>query len=117
MEPGMDTYEARLRMRDLAHDALDVVERRQAGASAGREDRSDLRQMATESRSLLGDAGYPGEATWRAIQRASIGLETAFEEPDRSYWEDLADELRQAIETLDNLIGVGRRDADVHIIG
>jgi hypothetical protein len=73
--------------------------------------------MASEARTLLGDAGYPAEAAWRAIQRASIGVETAFEEPDRSYWEDLTDELRGAIETLDNLIGVGRRDADVHIVG
>ena|SRR5947209_2123635 len=113
----MDTYEARITMRDLAHDALDVVTRRESGVATNREDRAQIRQMASEARSLLGDAGYPGEAAWRAIQRASIGLETAFDEPDRTYWEDLATDLRDAIETLDSLVGVSKRDADIHIVG
>ena len=113
----MDTYEARLTMRDLAHDALDIVERREAGTAASRDERASMRGMAVEARSLLSDAGYPAEASWRAIQRASIGLETAFDEPDRSYWTDLAGDLRMAIETLDNLVSVSKRDADIHIVG
>jgi hypothetical protein len=113
----MDTYEARLKMRDLAQDALVIVERREASVVLNREDRTHLREMAMEARSVLSDAGYPGEASWRAIQRASIGLDTAFDEPDRSFWQDVLEELRSAISTLDNLVGVSKRDADVHIVG
>jgi hypothetical protein len=104
-------------MRDLAQAALTIVERREESVALNREDRSQMREMASEARSVLADAGYPGEASWRAIQRASIGLDTAFDEPDRSYWQDLGEELRSAISALDNLVGVSKREADVRIVG
>lgn len=113
----MDTNEARMQMRDLAHDALAIVDRLAAGSEPAQGDRGSLREMALESRALLGDAGYPAEAAWRGIQRASIGADTQFEAPDPTYWDDVARDLRTAVETLENLVSGPRRDSDVHIIG
>jgi hypothetical protein len=104
-------------MRDLADEALQIVERVERGKPAGREDRSRLRAMAIEARGLLGDAGFPGEAAWRGVQRASIGMETAFEAPDESYWADVHQDLQGAIDTLNSLVSFGRRDSDLHIVG
>lgn len=113
----MNTQDARAQMKDLADEALEIVERVERGKPAGRVERSRLRAMAVEARGLLGDAGFPGEAAWRGLQRASIGLETAFEEPDASYWADVHQDLQGAIDTLNSLVHVGPRDADLHIIG
>lgn len=113
----MDTYEARMRMRDLAADALEIVGRFREGKAPSGDDRSRLRSMVQESRALLGDAGYPGEAAWRGLQRSSLGADTYFNEADTAYWLDVAGDLQTAIETLDSLVSGGLRDADLHIIG
>jgi hypothetical protein len=104
-------------MRDLADEALEIVGRVEGGKFAPREDRTRLRAMVGEARTLLSDAGFPGEAAWRGLQRASIGLETAFEEPDESYWADVHQELQGAIDTLNSLVTVVRRDTDLRIVG
>jgi hypothetical protein len=104
-------------MRDMAAEALEIVDQLVAGQSPNREDRGRVREMVTEARSLLGDAGYPAEGTWRGLQRTSMGVETLFDRPDRTYWEDVRDELRRSVETLDNLVSPIRKDADLHIVG
>ena len=113
----MDTYEARLTMRDLAREALEIVEDLVGDAVPSRDNRKDLRSMAVEARELLPDAGYPGEATWRGLQRASIGADTHFDQADPSFWVDVADELRNAAATLDQLVGPVHRDIAFHIVG
>lgn len=112
----MDTLEARIRMRDMARETLEIVDRLAAGTSPSRETRARLREMVSEARSLLGDAGYPAEGAWRGMQRASMGLDTLFDEPDPTYWEDVMSELSRSIETLDNLVSPIRREADLHIV-
>lgn len=101
----------------MARAALDVVERIVRGQMPSRGDRSELRHFVSDARSVLPDAGYPGEAAWRALQRASIGVETLGETPDRAYWSDVEGDLRGAVDTLSSLVGVAGRDADIHIVG
>lgn len=114
----MDTFEARTRMRDLALEALAVVERRERGGNPESGDSAKLRQLVGEARGVLTDAGYPGEAVWRGLHRASIGYETQLDGSVRGYWEDVRRDLEAGIETLDLLLGPGvGRDADFPLIG
>jgi hypothetical protein len=113
----MDTQEARMRMRDLAREAEDIVGRRARGEAAMPRDQAALRQLVGEARTLLADAGYPGEAVWRGLQRATIGYDTAFDREDPGYWRELAADLHEAVETLDSLVSPRGREADVHIVG
>jgi hypothetical protein len=113
----MDTNEARTRMRDIALEALQIVDALAASGSVPIRDRGVLRSLTTEARGLLADAGYPGEGVWRGLQRATIGMETGFDRDDPGFWRELAQDLRDAVETLDSLIAPRGREADVHIIG
>ena len=116
----MDTQEARMRMLDLATEALQIVEGvvSSAGKSPGAPQKLRLRELVAEARTALPDAGFPAEAAWRGVQRASIGTDTFLDQSDPVYWQDVAMDLRSAVATLQALISPGfRRDADVHIIG
>jgi hypothetical protein len=113
----MDTNEARTRMRDIALDALRIVDAQTRGDAVSTRDRAAMRELVSEARSLLADAGYPGEGVWRGVQRASIGMETGFDREDPGYWRELASDLRSAAETLDSLVAPRGREADVHIVG
>jgi hypothetical protein len=113
----MDTYEARTRMRDIAVEAQQIVEAHAHGEPLQSKDRGALRDLATEARGLLADAGYPGEGVWRGLQRATIGMQTGLDREDPSYWRELAVDLQTSIDTLDSLVTPRGREADVHIIG
>jgi hypothetical protein len=114
----MNTYEARSKMSDLGHRAIAIVERLSDGSLASYEDRSSLREMAVESRELLVEAGFPGESVWRAVTRASIGVDTSLSASDNHFWNDLLMELSGGTSTLDDLVSPHlTRDADFRIIG
>jgi hypothetical protein len=114
----MDTYEARLLMRDLAHQGLELIDRFRAGTAPRAEDKRRLRELVLQARGALADAGYPAEACWRGLQRASIGAETLLDGADGAYWENVAEELRDGIETLNALVSpTFRRESDFHIVG
>jgi len=114
----MDTYEARTQMLELARDALGIVAALEASNVPTGEDRRRLRSMLTEARSALADAGYPAEAVWRAVQRASMGTDTSLDQADPMFWHDVADELRAAMETLESLVSPHfRRESDFYIVG
>jgi hypothetical protein len=44
-------------------------------------------------------------------------METGFDREDRTFWRELAADLRMSIDTLDSLVAPRGREADVHIIG
>jgi hypothetical protein len=54
---------------------------------------------------------------WQALRRAVVGFDLPLDPPDAGYWQDVLDDLGQAVETLDMLVSPFRRDIDVHIIG
>jgi hypothetical protein len=104
-------------MRDLADEALTIVESLAKGEILSRDDKRRLRELVSEARSTLFDAGYPAEAVWRGLQRASIGVDTLLDQPDAAYWEHVAAELRAGLDTLDSLLSPGpRRETDFHIV-
>jgi hypothetical protein len=114
----MNTQDARREMETLATQGLAIVNRIREGRSPSLEDRNNLRRMASEARTLLAEAGYPGEAVWRGLQRASIGADTNFDSHDASYWHDVVDELERGAATLASLDSTrGFKDIDFHIVG
>ncbi len=114
----MDTHEARTQMLELAGEALEIVAGLEAGGVPTGEDKRQLRDLLTDARSTLADAGYPAEAVWRALQRASLGTDTSFDQSDPLYWQDVAQELRTAMETLESLVSPQfRRESDFYIVG
>jgi hypothetical protein len=116
--PDMDTYEARSKMCDVAAMALATVRRIQEGPAPSYADASELRELLQQARTLLSDAGYPGEAVWRALQRASMGIDTHFDHADAGFWDDISAELRSAVATLESLImSPGSRNADINLVG
>ena len=117
MMAGMNTFEARNRARTIADRALVLL--RQAGDSPdfSFESRDALRGMVVEARGLLADAGYPAEAVWRALHRASIGADTQLGNSDPHYWRDVRDELDQASATLTSLVEPGAgREQDFRVV-
>jgi hypothetical protein len=114
----MNTQDARREMEALAAQGLAIVNRIREGRAPSLEDRNNLRRMASESRSLLAEAGYPGEAVWRGLQRSSIGADTNFDSHDSSYWQDVIDELERGAATLAALHSSRDfRDIDFRIVG
>jgi hypothetical protein len=114
----MNTQDARRDMASLATDGLAIVEAIGENRTASTDDRNRLRSMASEARALLSEAGYPGDAVWRGLQRASIGAETNFDAFDPGYWQDVTDELERGAATLSSLDSLGSvKDADFHIVG
>lgn len=114
----MNTYEARTYMRDLAREALQIIERPSSGTMPVFADRRRLHEMASEARGVLGDAGFPGEGVWRSIQRASIAVDTSGDDPDTDYWRLLEGELQAGLDTLNSLVApdVGR-EIEFRVVG
>jgi hypothetical protein len=105
-------------MSEIGHLAITIVERLSTGAVATYDDRTGLRSMAVESRELLAEAGFPGEAVWRGLTRASIGVDTSLSEADVLFWVDVLEDLTAGTSTLDDLVSPHfAREADFRIIG
>jgi hypothetical protein len=114
----MNTQDARREMESLAAEALAIVSRIREGRAPSLDDRNNLRRMASEARALLAEAGYPGEAVWRGLQRSSMGTDTNFDSHDSGYWQDVVDELERGAATLASLDSSRSfRDVDFHIVG
>jgi hypothetical protein len=114
----MDTQEARTQVLEIVNDALLIVDRLEAGESPTREDKQRLRQLVADARAVLPDAGYPAEVAWQGLQRASIGVDTIFEQADQVYWQAAGIDLRAAVQTLEPLVSPRfKREADFPIVG
>lgn len=113
----MDTQEARSYIRDLAGEALQLIEAWEPGIAPPK-DKLRLRELASDARTALPDAGFPAEAAWRGLQRASIGTQTSLDQTDKVYWEDVVAELHAGVDTLDLLVSPGAsRESDFRIVG
>ena len=114
----MDTFEARLRIWELGREGLDLVDGLAGGHDRPGSVLSRLRELATEARGALPDAGFPAESTWRALQQASAASLMGPGEFDQPYWVALAEDLRAALSTLESLLSSPtQRDIDFRIIG
>lgn len=107
-----------MRTLDIAREALEIVERLGSDAAPTADDKGRLRQLLLDAREALPDAGFPAEAAWRGLQRASIGTDTYFDQADPRYWQDVAKELHEGAEVLESLVSpFHRRESDFHIVG
>ena len=114
----MDTQEARSRMLDLAHEARTIVDAWKSKTGLTGDEKQRLREIVAEARSVLADAGYPAEGVWRAVQRASLGLDTSLQQSDPLYWDDVSRDLQSGIDTLESLVSrYAGREADFRIVG
>src|SRR4051812_8028860 len=115
---AMNTFEARQQMFELGLEAREMLRTLIAGGTIDSVQRRRAGAMAVESRTLLGEAGYPAESVWRAVQRTSLGLQTQLDSFDRGFWQDVLEELERGMSALEAL-GSGHtgRDADLHIVG
>jgi hypothetical protein len=114
----LNTFEARVIMRDLARTAVEMVRAIEGGRSPTPEDRLRIRDLVAQARGSLTDAGYPGEAVWRGLSRASIGMDTLGGEPDPLFWHDVAAELQAGLDTLDTLVSTDfRRESQIPWVG
>jgi len=114
---NMDTREARIAVEGIATETLEIVEQIAGGRAASPLQRRRLQEMLSETRDLLGDAGYPAEPVWRSLHRAVIGIDTTADHENPGFWLDLAADLRQARETLGLLGHRFTRDSDIHVVG
>lgn len=114
----MDTLEARTQMLELAQRALDLIERYTGESESIFDARRTSRAMLVETRSLLSDAGHPGQGVWEALRHLEMGL-TSYDEPASShFWPELSEELTLAAHTLDALLSSpGSRESDFRIVG
>lgn len=113
----MDTFEARQRMKDLASEGLELLNRFLCGESSMLVAAEQARRLSSESRTVLMDAGYPGESTWRALQRAANGLSVLGDAPPPEYLEEVKLELTEARDALNRLLAVGAEsEADFRIV-
>lgn len=113
----MDTIEARSRMRDLANQGLEVFDRLSSAEFSSGEAARRYRELVEEARPLLADSGYPGEGVWRGLQRsfALLGGGAAASHDER---DELAEELREARDSLDALLSAReQRELDFRIVG
>ena len=114
----MDTHEARIELLELGQRALELAARYKMGDTPSAEERSALREMVVKARASLPDAGYPGEAIWRGLQRTSIGAETSLGRSDQAFWNDVYVEIHEGIGTLRSLVSPEMsRDSDFHVVG
>ncbi|MGH2449155.1 MAG: hypothetical protein ACRDFS_11225 [Chloroflexota bacterium] len=113
----MDTQEARWLARDMALQALEIVQRLADGRRVMPDERLRLRKIGGQLRELLPDAGYPAEAVWRGVQRSIIGLDTADQGADSYFWQDVAADLRRGMETLSSLVQPAGSQPDVNLVG
>lgn len=105
-------------MLDLALAARTIVETWTSRSRLTGDEKLRLREIVAEARSVLADAGYPAEGVWRAVQRASLGLDTSLQQSDPLYWEDVSRDLQAGIETLESLVSPhAGREADFRIVG
>jgi hypothetical protein len=105
-------------MKEMATQGVTAIERYRSQDRSGPDPGSEIRALQSEARTVLADAGHPGEAVWRALSQAHFGFEAYGEPPESGFWDDLLEQLAGAIEALDRLLATGGgQEADFRIVG
>ncbi len=114
----MDTTAARIAMRDFGRQGQEVLRLFLSADVSRAASAEECRRLMDQSRALLADAGYPGEAVWSGLRRSASGLDAMIDASDTAYWADLLQDLADAIDVLDSLVASpAGRDVDFRIIG
>ncbi len=102
----MNTSDARHRLLDLTLQARDIVQKLAEGQRATGEDRATMRELIREAREAAYDAGFPGDAAWRALLRAGMTVTNPQEEPDQETWTEILEGLAEGQDRLSLVTGM-----------
>ncbi|SRR5579884_282068 len=95
----MNTTESRRRLAELTRQALRIVERLRPGEPATAADSVEMRDILREAREVAYDAGYPGDAAWRALLRTSVYI-NGTTVADEETWADAREALTDGLQAL-----------------
>lgn len=103
----MNTIEARRRLAELTSETISIVMRLAAGGSISAADGVRMREVLAEARMIAYDAGYPGDAAWRALLRTSVYVSAPPTDVDREFWVDMLENLREGLAQLSHVTETG----------
>jgi hypothetical protein len=99
----MNTIEARRRLGELTARAIEIVQYLADGDPVSASNSIEIRDILREAREVAYDAGYPGDAAWRALLRTNVYITAPPTTVDGQFWADTIQDLREA---LQNLLGI-----------
>lgn len=96
----MNTMEARRRLGELTRQAVGVVQCLAQGDPVTSSTSIVMRDILREAREVTYDAGYPGDAAWRALLRTNVYITAPPTTVSNEFWSELLEDLRVAMESL-----------------
>jgi hypothetical protein len=108
----MNTLEARGRLAELTASAIEIVGRLAAGSPVTAANGIEMREILREARDIAYDAGYIGDAAWRALLKTNVYVTTPPTTVDMEFWGDILLDLRDAWTMLTGLTDVVLAEAE-----
>lgn len=96
----MNTIDARQRLVELSERTITIVEKLASGQAISSQDASDMRDILGDARAAAYDAGYPGDAAWRALLRTSVYIAAPPIDVEMEFWSEMLEDLEEGIRGL-----------------
>lgn len=96
----MNTIEARLRLAELTNRSIGIVEGLARGDRVSSANSIEIRDILREAREIAYDAGYPGDAAWRAILKTNVYITAPPTPVDATFWLETLEDLREGLTAL-----------------
>lgn len=96
----MNTLEARRRLAELADRAIRIVELLAMGDPVTAANSIEMREILREAREVAYDAGFVGDAAWRALLKTNVYITTPPATVEIEFWQETLEELQSALSAL-----------------
>lgn len=96
----MNTVESRLRLRELTLRAIEIVRRLAIDGTVTAAETIEMREILRQAREVAYDAGYPGDAAWRALLRSNVYVTAPPADVTADFWTETLVELRAGVASL-----------------
>lgn len=96
----MNTLEARRRLAELVRLAIAIVECLVAGDPVSASNSIEMRDILRDAREVTYDAGYPGDAAWRALLHTNVYITAPPTTVAQDFWKEALEELREGLQSL-----------------
>jgi len=96
----MNTLEARRRLSELTARAIAIVELLAGGDPVTAANSIEMRDILREAREVAYDAGYVGDAAWRALLKTNVYVTAPPTTVEQEFWEDTLIDLREGLASL-----------------